>query len=148
MKGGHYNNNNNNSRPSPTSTLMTKREEKGGKDACSLPEAGLSSYLCRLCTMCQSVYARGWYPPHHNRMAGDITLKEYLYTLTLACGRQCRISNTGLRGDALAPLFYRYKLCTPLWALRRGLFSAALVPATCIVLYKYGRSIGCGPSLI
>jgi hypothetical protein len=41
-------------------------------------------------------------------MAGDITLKEYLY-----CGRQCRISNTGLGGDALAPLFYRYKLCTP-----------------------------------
>jgi hypothetical protein len=55
------------SRPSPTSTLMTKREEKGEKDACVCsPE--LSSYLCRLCTLC--VHLSGVVSIQHNRPFG------------------------------------------------------------------------------
>jgi hypothetical protein len=45
------------------------RERKGKKKKKKklvLALAGLSSYLCSLCAMCQSVQARGWYPPHHN----------------------------------------------------------------------------------
>jgi hypothetical protein len=41
------------------------RERKGKKKKLVLALAGLSSYLCSLCAMCQSVQARGWYPPHH-----------------------------------------------------------------------------------
>ena len=44
------NNNNNNSKPSGTSLPMTKREEREEK-MLSLARAGLSSYLCRLCTL-------------------------------------------------------------------------------------------------
>jgi len=36
--------------------------------------AGLSSYLCRLCPMCQSVQTRGSYPPHHNIDCGNPAL--------------------------------------------------------------------------
>jgi hypothetical protein len=42
------------------------QERKGKKEELVLARAGLSSYLCRLCTICQSVRAKGWYPPHHN----------------------------------------------------------------------------------
>ena len=40
-------------------------QERKGKKKLVLALAGLSSYLCSLCAMCQSVQARGWYPPHH-----------------------------------------------------------------------------------
>ena len=42
-------------------------------------------------------------------MAGDITLKEYLYTLTLALlWKAMSHLQHGLGGDALAPLFFRH----------------------------------------
>jgi hypothetical protein len=45
-------------RPRTTSILTTKRG-KGKKKKLVLARAGLSSYLCRPCAICQSVQARG-----------------------------------------------------------------------------------------
>jgi hypothetical protein len=45
----------------------SNNQERKGKKKLVLALAGLSSYLCSLCAICQSVQARGWYPPHHNR---------------------------------------------------------------------------------
>jgi hypothetical protein len=77
-------------------------------------------------------------------MAGDITLKEYLYALTLALlWKAMSHLQHGLGGDALAPLFFRYKLCIPLWALdrwqsvqklRRRPKTAAFVPEMSVVV--------------
>ena len=46
-------------------------------------------------------------------MAGDITYTCFIVEGNVASPRQ----DSG--GGALAPFFYRYKLCTPLWALDR-----------------------------
>jgi hypothetical protein len=50
-----------------TSILMTKREEKEEKRCVSLALAGLSSYLCRLCTLCVHLSVLGVVstPPHY-----------------------------------------------------------------------------------
>jgi len=48
---------------SRTTSPLGGNRRKGEKKRCL---AGLSSYLCRLCPMCQSVQARGSYPPHHS----------------------------------------------------------------------------------
>jgi hypothetical protein len=54
------------SRPRASSTPHNQ-ERKGRKKKKKLVVAltGLPSYLCSLCAICQSVQARGWYPPHH-----------------------------------------------------------------------------------
>ena len=44
------------------SVTPNDQERKGKRKMLVLARAELSSYLCRLCAMCQSVYARGWYP--------------------------------------------------------------------------------------
>jgi hypothetical protein len=53
----------------PTVKSNDQDRRKGGKKILLFALSGLSSYLCRLCPMCQSVQARGSYPPCHSRMA-------------------------------------------------------------------------------
>jgi hypothetical protein len=50
----------------PTVKSNNQDRRKGEKKMLVLALAGLSSHLCRLCPRCQSVQARGSYPPHHN----------------------------------------------------------------------------------
>ena len=55
------------SRPSPTSNLTSKREEKGRERCLFAAQAGLASYLCRLSTL--RVYLSvlgGGIHPHHS----------------------------------------------------------------------------------
>jgi hypothetical protein len=42
-----------------TWTLLTKRERNKRKDPCSFARAGLSGYLCKLCTMCVNLSMLG-----------------------------------------------------------------------------------------
>jgi hypothetical protein len=42
-----------------TPTLENKEKRRGRKDACCFPRAGVSSYLCRLCTMCVNPSMQG-----------------------------------------------------------------------------------------
>jgi hypothetical protein len=47
------------------------QERKGKKKKLVLALAGLSSYLCSLCAICQSVQARGWHPPQYSMSSFD-----------------------------------------------------------------------------
>jgi hypothetical protein len=54
---------------------LHNQERKGKKKKLVFALAGLSSYLCSVCAVCQFVQARGWYPPHHTIMSTSSNIR-------------------------------------------------------------------------
>jgi hypothetical protein len=76
---------------SPTSILTTKRGEKEEKDAWFFAQAGLASYLCRLCTLCVhlSVLGGGIHPTTMDHMRQETS--NHLRAPTRVCRRDRRV---------------------------------------------------------